>query len=953
MNWTRIGLCSVAILCCLSRLAASQPGCKDPDACRPTSGMIPIIVTILSADMVNEDLDGDFEVFGLGWENEADLYPVVTINGERFVGPEATGQDEPSWNWSVTVLVPEDSPGPVEIDIELWDDDPDLPTDSDDPVDLDQVPGDAVKNLSFDPCSQIVVEEDVLGGPGHRAGTPFSFGPGDGEDHAQLTVKVETGELVAPPGFCDVAITGMDLLQVVDDATVAIAGRPAVMRVRMESTFDTDISTTVVLFMDDLVVRTVRSFPVDIPACGVVDTILFTDGPVVITPGSNHVFFGGKVDPAGEFDPGTDAPPCMFTNNGTDDGEGVFGDKVVRNVRSLSVTFVRYGHGGGDHITTEEQEIEADSTTMWVEGMFPVSLPIEVTVDPDRVTGTEQADLRSEIQSQSVAYMMTGQDRVVGLVLDGWIDAGGYALIPAGTPGVSLGKYAPHFVVAEINTDRLLVPTHELGHTFGLSEEPCEQIGIEAIWECEDEYNDAPAFPEPFIGSGYDARSNSRITGTCFMNDDEPAWISLTDFHALAKALVEEPDPRVLVVAGFVTTDGAGELTAARGLESGIPDRTGPTHSTFAIVARNGTGEVLGTYGIPPATPSWVFEDQDEDGVLDGDTDANGIPDCLPVAHSETCPDTMRFAFRIPWPASATELAIIGPGGDVATLFVAEAAIPIELVSPIGDLLVNPGDQIPIVWRFPGGVPERMQGTPDVLIAASYDGGQKWLPRAIASGTEYTLDASGLERSVLMRLRLYSLQNGMCGVTPDVPTPTVLQSFSGASTREGVLLRWRVSEGSGFLGYHLHRQVGSGAATRITSEPLPAVPGPNGEHSFLDAGAQPGSRCRYVLSGVKAGGAEAVLGEVLVPVPGRDLALVRTAGGFRAVFPPFAEGKRFVLRLYDLQGRLVSTVAAGNAQAGEHEVPWDGSRAKLAAGVYLARLEVDGRSAGVKLSIFR
>jgi len=48
------------------------------------------------------------------------------------------------------------------------------------------------------------------------------------------------------------------------------------------------------------------------------------------------------------------------------------------------------------------------------------------------------------------------------------------------------------------------------------------------------------------------------------------------------------------------------------------------------------------------------------------------------------------------------------------------------------------------------------------------------------------------------------------------------------------------------------------------------------------------------------------------------------------------------LRLYDVSGRLVRTLADEPRAAGHHEIPWDATGATNAAGLYFARFEADG-----------
>ena len=65
---------------------------------------------------------------------------------------------------------------------------------------------------------------------------------------------------------------------------------------------------------------------------------------------------------------------------------------------------------------------------------------------------------------------------------------------------------------------------------------------------------------------------------------------------------------------------------------------------------------------------------------------------------------------------------------------------------------------------------------------------------------------------------------------------------------------------------------------------------------------------------------------------------------------------RATVRLYDVAGRLVHTLADGDFPAGRHPLRWDGvDRAgrSVAAGVYLARLQADGVTRTIRLALVR
>ena len=58
------------------------------------------------------------------------------------------------------------------------------------------------------------------------------------------------------------------------------------------------------------------------------------------------------------------------------------------------------------------------------------------------------------------------------------------------------------------------------------------------------------------------------------------------------------------------------------------------------------------------------------------------------------------------------------------------------------------------------------------------------------------------------------------------------------------------------------------------------------------------------------------------------------------------------LRVHDVAGRLIRTLADGEMQAGEHSVVWDQTDDgghRMHAGLYFVRFEAEGRSLGQKV----
>ena len=81
--------------------------------------------------------------------------------------------------------------------------------------------------------------------------------------------------------------------------------------------------------------------------------------------------------------------------------------------------------------------------------------------------------------------------------------------------------------------------------------------------------------------------------------------------------------------------------------------------------------------------------------------------------------------------------------------------------------------------------------------------------------------------------------------------------------------------------------------------------------------------------------------------------IAKTSQGATMVFSLESPGE-VDLRVYDVQGRLIKTVASGPFASGAHEVPWDGTSdngQRLAAGTYFYMLAVDGKPVGMKKAV--
>ncbi len=106
---------------------------------------------------------------------------------------------------------------------------------------------------------------------------------------------------------------------------------------------------------------------------------------------------------------------------------------------------------------------------------------------------------------------------------------------------------------------------------------------------------------------------------------------------------------------------------------------------------------------------------------------------------------------------------------------------------------------------------------------------------------------------------------------------------------------------------------------------------------------------RYIAPPVSVPGSGALTLRLAAPVPNPSSHAAR----FQFSLPTAADVK---LELLDLQGRSIRTLASGPHAAGSHAAVWDGTDAsgrRVAAGLYLARLEADSETRVVRLTLTR
>ena len=224
---------------------------------------------------------------------------------------------------------------------------------------------------------------------------------------------------------------------------------------------------------------------------------------------------------------------------------------------------------------------------------------------------------------------------------------------------------------------------------------------------------------------------------------------------------------------------------------------------------------------------------------------------------------------------------------------------------------------------------------------------------ALAAGDDYGMaawtDLRAFPVASVYGARLVDIPTAVTAVSDLVAEPLA----SGA-----VRLRWHVNDARGLSAVEVVRREGDGDELLVGAATLS---GAEGEAWFEDASAEPGHAYDYRLR-VTAGGRVDYLGPVTIAVPARITALACRATGAN----PFAEraaltlavprAESGVVRVYDVQGKVVRTLREGRFEPGELRLEWDGrdaAGAETAPGLYFVSAQVGGESARAKLTRVR
>jgi hypothetical protein len=197
----------------------------------------------------------------------------------------------------------------------------------------------------------------------------------------------------------------------------------------------------------------------------------------------------------------------------------------------------------------------------------------------------------------------------------------------------------------------------------------------------------------------------------------------------------------------------------------------------------------------------------------------------------------------------------------------------------------------------------------------------------------------------------------------DEQLPVELLSFGATDAADGVHLNWSTATETNNSAFRVERQAQDTEDWSLVGQ----VNG-NGQssthtnYSFVDANAQTGMVYAYRLVSVDLGGQSHEL--QLITVTHSSVATAETPTEYRLVgnYPnPFNPSTRIVfdmasaglatVKVFDINGRLVNTLASSSFAAGRHEINFDASGNP--SGVYFAQLQTAAGTQMIKMVLMK
>jgi hypothetical protein len=634
----------------------SHPGSAPcPEGFAPgAGGPSSIVVVQIVSIKPNTDLEGDDD-FVPFYDNHADIYGFVTIDGETFNLPQIAESDAPHWEATGArkgIFEKAVTSSPVPIRIDIWEGDSGLTFD-DDHVDISPVAGKYHLDFDFDLCSL------TLSGDINRPSQGLHVVPGgSGDDAATISFRVFTKD-GRPVSQNDLALVDVDLIQVVPRTNRLVARKGTVVMVLIANNHVVPIDTTLRMRISGGGFNVDETFQVQIAAGEVKKEYLFADHPIAFptAPASYPVSVIAEL-----VDPGSSSLPfddCRLRN---DSFVNRLTWKVVTTEPNFSLLWAKVGTllDVGNYAPDSHFNEIVELGLGYIRAVYPLIGPNSTTspldIPPPPITAGSDWLVSvlsafgvplDAIEPVVLTFELNGlaallpQNRLMGVLpnkdwferFSGWSEVTGFSL---GEFASSAVIFLPRLESGSTIGPQTTLPAHELGHTFGLSTDS----RLKTSWVCDidwpvvgsaacglvggfDEYeHNDPNLQDGNPANGYWVRRGSeplalapladqeQCDSHCFMGNSpinpeknwasDGRWIDPADYNRLLDKLVIHPDPDLVYVSGMISWHNQIYLGRCMRLGAGVPNHP-HRKGMYGFRFLNQAGRLLSEVGLPVA----------------------------------------------------------------------------------------------------------------------------------------------------------------------------------------------------------------------------------------------------------------------------------------------------------------------------------------------------------------
>jgi len=520
-------------------------------------------------------------------------------------------------------------------------------------------------------------------------------------------------------------------------------------------------------------------------------------------------------------------------------------------------------------------------------------------------------DLRSTLGTDwAYSLFIVDSDPTVDL---GRFPDGGYAWAYYGGPWISMARYCTW--AYNFSNYYRAVPAHEMGHIFYAT----------------DEYNGMPQYSgylNMVDRDGFTCLMNQNtFTGVCANSRQQMGWRD-TDLDGIHNILDTPPETTLLsypinpTPVDAIMRNGSAVVTTYPNLNP-FGSGNNITLNTIVGVENRVSG---GAWALSTATDGAFGEPEEQV------TFAVDLPNCGPNTIELRAVNSVGNSD--PTPAS-----------DMVSLQAPEAT-PTDVAATDDQC-----DRITVSWSWSGPGQEGFDVYRDgQLVHSSNDINLRtWDDTNAALGQTYDYSVAMFNECGAGPVSAEDV-GGLC-----YPVATLFVDFGAHRDASSIRVHWATSEAAPAISFNIYRAQGTGAAEQIDV----AVTHSAEQYWFEDSGVVPRVSYRYRVIAVTANAGLASFEVVVAPIE-VELILEQnhpnpfnpaTTIGF--VLP---EGGPVELAIFDVTGRVVSTVVNETLPAGHHLFDWNGrmeSGESASSGIYVYRLRTSAGVVSRKMTLLK